>query len=1408
MATRTISTKLAIDGESEYRAALTRINTEIKTLQSSLKLTESQYQTNANSMQALTAKGEALSALYTAQKAKVEELRAALANAKSAEEEYAKQKATLTARIEENNKKLEELRSTTGDTTAQEKALTEENKELESQLQKCDASLEASEKGVNSWQTQLNNAEIKLNDLDAEIQQNDKYLEEAQNSTDGCAKSIDQYGKSVGEAADQTDSQSEALQELAGVLAAAGIKEGLEKIKDALMACVTAASDFNYAMSGVAAIANASAEEVDALTAKAQEIGASTMFTASQAAEALQYMALAGWNASEMLAGVDGVINLAAASGENLGTVSDIVTDALTAFGLTASDTSHFVDVLAKTSASSNTTVTMLGEAFKYAAPVAGALGYSIEDVAVAMGLMANNGIKGSTAGTTLRNVFSALTGEVKLSSSAFGDVVLSGQNADGTMKSFSETIDTLKVYFNQMTEAEQVNNAQALVGTRAYAGLLAILNSTEDDYNSLTAAIQECTGAAEAMAETRLDNLAGDVTILNSAVDGLKIEIGNQLTPALRELTQSGTDVVDWAHNFIAANDGMVECITILVTVSGVFVGTLTALSVASGVLTKAMTALNAVLAANPWILAAAAVAGLATAIIAISAATDSAVPSVKELTTAASEMQDTLGSTGEALSDSLTTIEASANMADRYITKLEELEAAGLDTTEAQREYHSTLVLLCETVPELAAYINLETDTITGGTEALRENTNAWRENAEQQAYQEQLTELYTKHASVLLEVEENNIRLAKAQQQLTAAQEAQNSAFERMDELMAEAQSQADAWYEQTGQLTEASQWLSQEYYDLQDSLGGLNDQVGIAEETVANYQTAIENDTEAVSAANEEIALMEEAVDSLTSAAEESTAAIEDNADAMCSIPATAETISASLSDLAQKYKEAYDASYDSINGQIGLFGEFAAEISEDVDTVEEMMQRWAEQEAALAQYTENLKLAAEYGVDEGLVKSLSDGSAESAGYLQIIIDHIEELGGSTEGMSTDAAAFVDDFNASFAKTEEARDSFAQTAAGIQEDLAATVGALEQQAADVSFDGFHEAFNTAFANVGINGEEVGRNLGLGLSSGIDGTTETAKASAQAMAESVISGAKSTLQVQSPSGVFREIGENVDLGLSEGIEGQTPTATSSAETMSQAVVDAARGIFGISGSSLVFREIGGQVDTGLSEGVDGNAGDVTSSVEDMTGDVVERMETGSRDSVDKFDAEFSKITARTNLQIASLKSAIDSAFSPLPGRMSAIGLQIVNGMISGINTRSGALYSTVRSVVNNAIAAARSAAAVASPSKKTTEIFEYVGEGMIVGLEHKRQKVSDTAKDVVASALKLDIPQIDMPDIQIPEVLGTNQITDIIRAIPKAENSGDKVVNLTINVQKMDEANTNYVIRRVNEEFGAVI
>ena len=311
-------------------------------------------------------------------------------------------------------------------------------------------------------------------------------------------------------------------------------------------AAVKTTADFDAQMSKVQAISGATGDEFDDLREKAREMGAKTKFSASEAGAAFEYMAMAGWKTGDMLDGIEGIMSLAAASGEDLATTSDIVTDALTAFGLSAKDSGHFADILASASSNANTNVSMMGETFKYAAPIAGALGYTAEDTAFAIGLMANAGIKSTQAGTSLRSIMTNLTGDIKIAGDAIGEVTIATTNADGSMRSFNDIIMDCRDAFSKLSESEKANTAEALVGKNAMSGFLAIMNASEADVNKLATAIDNCDGSAEQMAATMQDNLNGQITILKSALQELAIQIGDALMPTVRSIVAKVQEFVE----------------------------------------------------------------------------------------------------------------------------------------------------------------------------------------------------------------------------------------------------------------------------------------------------------------------------------------------------------------------------------------------------------------------------------------------------------------------------------------------------------------------------------------------------------------------------------------------------------------------------------------------------------------------------------------------------------------------------------------------------------------------------------------------------------------------------------------------------------------------------------------------
>lgn len=336
------------------------------------------------------------------------------------------------------------------------------------------------------------------------------------------------------------------------------------------VAAVKTAADFDSAMSQVAAVSGATGKDFDALRNKAREMGAKTKFSATEAAEAMNYMAMAGWKTEDMLSGIEGIMNLAAASGEDLATTSDIVTDALTAFGLSAKDSGHFADILAAASSNANTNVSMMGETFKYCAPIAGALGFSAEDTAEAIGLMANAGIKSSQAGTALRTIMNNLAGDVKISGKAIGDVTIATTNADGSMRDLSDILTDCRSAFGNLTESEKAQAAESLVGKNAMSGFLALMNAGEGDIDKLSSAIDNCDGSAEKMAMTMQDNLAGQITILKSQLQELAISFGDILMPAIRSIVSKLQGFVDKLNGMDEGTKRTIVTIALLVASIG----------------------------------------------------------------------------------------------------------------------------------------------------------------------------------------------------------------------------------------------------------------------------------------------------------------------------------------------------------------------------------------------------------------------------------------------------------------------------------------------------------------------------------------------------------------------------------------------------------------------------------------------------------------------------------------------------------------------------------------------------------------------------------------------------------------------------------------------------------------------
>ncbi|EGQ3339854.1 phage tail tape measure protein [Staphylococcus pseudintermedius] len=433
------------------------------------------------------------------------------------------------------DKSLEKSRLKVDGLTKRQQLQTQKVKELKAQYNRLSA-----ETGENSAKTQA--AASKYNEAYAKLNLYERELQEATNEMKRMETQQRALNTSMGKLGAKLSSWGPKLQEIGRNMQSIGRSMSLyvtAPVVAGFGAAVKKSIDFDDSMRKVKATSGATSGEFQQLRDKALEMGAKTKFSASQSAEALNYMALAGWDTKEMMTGIDGVMQLAAASGEDLGSVSDIVTDSLTAFGLKAKDSGHFADVLAQASSKANTDVRGLGEAFKYAAPVAGALGYTVEDTSIAIGLMSNAGIKGEKAGTALRTMFTNLAKPTKAMKNQMDELGISITDSQGNMLPMRDVMDQLRGKFKGLSKDQQASAAATIFGKEAMSGALAVINASDEDYKKLTKSIDNSAGASKRMADEMEGGIGGSIRRMKSAIESLAISIGDVLAPYIKRLAE-----------------------------------------------------------------------------------------------------------------------------------------------------------------------------------------------------------------------------------------------------------------------------------------------------------------------------------------------------------------------------------------------------------------------------------------------------------------------------------------------------------------------------------------------------------------------------------------------------------------------------------------------------------------------------------------------------------------------------------------------------------------------------------------------------------------------------------------------------------------------------------------------------
>lgn len=1007
------------------------------------------------------------------------------------------------------------------------------------QIEKTTSSLNRQTEKLDEMGDALKEAGVDMDDLGQSSAQLTNRIDALKKEQEEVAEGAQTFGNKA----------SQAFSTVHEAIVAAGIATALKEVYEYFADCAQASMDFESAMTGVAKTTDLTDDELSAMSDAIKEMSTEIPATTEELAAIAESAGQLGIHKESLL----DFTEIMAMLGTSTNMTADEAATSLSRLANITGMSQEDFDRLGATIVDlGNNLATTEKEIVDMSMRIAGAgaqVGMTEAEIMSFSGALSSVGIEAEAGGSA----FSTLISNMSLAVQQGGDGLeqfadVAGMSASEFAAAFEEDAAGAIIQFiqglgNMESEGRSaiaVLDDMGLSDIRMRDALLRAAGASDVFTNALqigsnawdenTALVNEAT--------KRYATTQSQLTMMQNAYKNLKVAIGDAYTPALQKAYSVGTQVLNAVSQFVKQNPALVNAITAFVGVLGLVVAALAAYTVgakvaaaASAMLTAAIPGVNIIMGV------AAAVAGVTAAIAALAtAAANDAVPSVDELTQAAQGMREAMDEANATYDDTVSSTLAAAGVADTYIAKLEEMEAAGVRTEEEHRQYHNTLALLCQVVPDLANYIDLETDTIEGGTAALRANTEAWKQNAMQQAYQEQLTALYSQYSAVLIEAEENSIGLTKAQYQQEAANKKYNDTVARMNELWNAAAAEAEAYNQEYYAMTDATNFLTQEYYDLQNSLYDINDEMWAAEQSAKNYQKAIEEDQEAVAAAEAEIALAEEAVQNLTAATQDGGDAATEAAAQEQELQTAITGVKEEINALVTAYTEAYDAALESISGQYQLWDEAAGVVATSAGTINSALES---QITYWQDYNANLQTLTERSADiEGLsemIASFADGSEES-------VNAIAGMAGATDEQLATMVA-----NWQTLQTEQ--EAAAGSVADLKTDFTATMDELQAElAADI------EAMD-----LGAEAAESGKATIQGFVSGAEAMLPQVQAAYSRIAQAAIDAIDAKLEIHSPSRVMEEKADMTWAGYIKETEALQPDVAEAMSGMAGAGVEA---------------------------------------------------------------------------------------------------------------------------------------------------------------------------------------------------------------------------------------------------------
>ena len=941
MATRTISTRLVIDGEAEFKKAITSINAELRKMGSELKLAESKFAEQANTTEALEAKLKALQNVYEIQKKKTQELTKAHENAQKAQETYAGKVDNLKAKLDAVRKEMDELKQSSDGTADRMTELAAEQKKLNEELDTAQSKYDIATRSVNNWEAQINRSKATETELNRQIRDTSEYLDEAKRSADGCATSIDEFGKAGEGGAD-------AMQVLSEAIVAGGLAKAIKEVADAMADCVKASMEFETAVTGVYKTVEGTPEQLQKIADGIKQMSMEIPASASEIAGVAEAAGQLGIATNDILSFTETMVNLGVATNMTAEEAATALAQFANITGMTADNYGQLGSTIVALGNNFATTESQITEMSTHIASAGRLAGLSEPQILALSAAMSSVGIQAEAGGTAMTQTLNAISTFV---AKGGADLEKIAQVAGMTAQEFAaawngDPITALTAFIDGVAQlGESGGNAISVLDELGMSGvrqsnMIRSLSLASDMFSESIAVANQAWAENTALteeAEKRYATTESKVKMLKNSFDGLKIAVGDELKPALDKIATAGTKAFAWATDFVKENPGVVKALTGIAaaaaTVTTVFIGW-QAISKLLPVLTSMISAFNAALAANPAGLIAVGVSALVAAIAALALTAEDATGTYQDFIREVEE-----GRT--AYQETVAAMEEEHSTAQELAAQIAVLAEKENKTAVEKQQLIELTNQLNAIVPDLGLAYDSVTDSLNMTVEAMMELIKVQQEHDE-------LVEKAKRAIEVQKQMAEITERLAAAESELTAAKEAATNADDK--------RSRFDRRREREENARTTRIYMAQKAYD----------------------------------DLTEQLKLLEAEYDELTGTANTANDAMT-NTDA-ATTAANLHAVGEALGSLSEQYASAQAAAYESLSSQIGMFEEVGAVASRSIDDVTKAFDSQIEY---FTSYADNLAKAMEMGLDEGLIKQLSDGSEESAAILQGIVEAGEE-----------------------------------------------------------------------------------------------------------------------------------------------------------------------------------------------------------------------------------------------------------------------------------------------------------------------------------------------------------------------------------------------------------------------------